>query len=92
MHDFIVLTLIFLFWLLGNFRIWAAAKAQDAVMDAIHHHCMVCVQEGHVPPVWMFDAMEPLWKTVLRFWDWGYDRIVPQVVMDRIRPYIREGI
>lgn len=35
-----------------------------------------------------FDIMEPYEKTLFRIWDWGYTRIVPPEVFEKIKPYI----
>lgn len=32
--------------------------------------------------------MEPYFRTYFRLWDWGYTRIVPPEVFEKIKPYI----
>ena len=36
----------------------------------------------------MFDSIQDYDKTLYRFWDWGYERIVPKDVLEKIQPYI----
>lgn len=38
----------------------------------------------------MFNSKEDYGKTLFRFWDWGYTRIVPKDVLEKIQPYIRK--
>jgi hypothetical protein len=33
--------------------------------------------------------MEDYNKTLFRFWDWGYKRIVPKEIYNRIKDYIK---
>lgn len=35
------------------------------------------------------DKMEPYDETLYRLWDWGYKRIVPKDVFDKIKDYIK---
>lgn len=35
------------------------------------------------------DRMEDYNKTLFRFWDWGYKRIVPKEIYNRIKDYIK---
>ena len=35
-----------------------------------------------------YDDMEPMWKTYLRFWDWGCKRIVPKHAYKRIKRFL----
>lgn len=35
------------------------------------------------------DRMEDYNKTLFRFWDWGYKRIVPKVTYNKIKDYIK---
>ncbi len=38
-----------------------------------------------------FDDMESYNDTLIRFWDWGYARILPKDKYELIKPYIEEG-
>lgn len=37
-----------------------------------------------------YDHMEPYWKTFIRLWDFGYDRILPSYEYNLIKPYLDE--
>jgi len=47
------------------------------ITDAILDYRIDCMCNGRVRDV-DFDDMEPMWKTFIRFWDWGYTHILPK--------------
>ena len=47
------------------------------ITDAILEYRIDCMCNGRVRDV-NFDDMEPMWKTLIRFWDWGYTHILPR--------------
>ena len=38
----------------------------------------------------MLDNMESYPRTLFRFWDWGYENILPKEDFELIKPYIQE--
>lgn len=47
------------------------------ITEAILDYRVDCGCSGRVKDV-DFDDMEPMWKTFIRFWDWGYTHILPK--------------
>jgi hypothetical protein len=37
----------------------------------------------------LFPFIEPYYKTLFRFWDFGYENILPKEYFELIKPYIR---
>lgn len=82
--------------LLLIFAILAWAKNENAyrnrmkILDAVHDYGSECIWM-HKPILADFDDMEPFERTLLRFWDWGYTRILPTEKFEIIKPYIKKG-
>ena len=44
----------------------------------------------HFNCIRLIDSMESCDRTLFRFWDWGYTRILPKEDFELIKPYIKE--
>lgn len=67
-----------------------AYRNQMKILDAIYDYASECIWT-HKPILVVFDEMEPLERTLFRFWDWGYTRILPAEKFEIIQPYIKKG-
>lgn len=82
--------------LLAIFAILAWAKSENTyqnqlkILNAIRDYGSECIWSGKCRTV-DFDDMEPFNRTILRFWDWGYTRILPADKFEIIKPYIKKG-
>ena len=82
--------------LLVIFAILALAKSENAyqnqlkILNAIRDYGSECIWSDK-PILVDFDEMEPLERTLFRFWDWGYTRILPVEKFEIIKPYIKKG-
>ena len=82
--------------LLVIFAILALAKSENAyqnqlkILNAIRDYGSECIWSDK-PILVDFDEMEPLERTLFRFWDWGYTRILPVEKFEIVKPYIKKG-
>lgn len=67
-----------------------AAKRHIRIIDAINAHHDDCFSKGDWESAKLVSVadLEDLEKTVLRIWDWGYKRILPQEKYEIIKPYL----
>ena len=59
-------------------------RNREIIMGAIFVHNIKVRHEKRID----YDVMEDYDKTLFRLWDWGYTRIVPPEVLEKIKPYI----
>lgn len=83
--------------ILTIFAILAWAKSENAyqnqmkILNAILDYGSECIWSNK-PILVDFDEMESLTRTLFRFWDWGYTRILPTEKFEIIKPYIKKGV
>lgn len=69
-------------------------KNHGVIMEAIFRHNLDHLHDydeyGYLA-VLSYDSMESYWKTLFRFWDWGYKNIVDKGTFEKIEPYIKRG-
>lgn len=77
-------------------KIEVAYHWQIKIIDAIREYIMHKYNNKEYQSVEEFDAdskmideIEPLEETIYRLTDWGYKRIVPPEIFEKIRPYIK---
>ncbi len=80
---------LFLFLILFAFKHDRAAKMHNVILEAIHDYHTDCIRKRTTFDV-DFSDMEDYYKTVHRWWDWGYKRILPKEKFEIIRKYIDE--
>lgn len=71
--------------------IWKASLAiiyHAWITEAILEYRIDCRCNGRVMDV-DFTDMEPMWKTFLRFWDWGYTHILPKEKYLLVKAWVR---
>lgn len=72
-----LITLIFLWFKSDN-----ALDMQIYIASGIHQYILAGGTEvGYMD-------MESYLRTIIRFWDWGYTRILPPDKFEKIRPYL----
>lgn len=85
----IVLILVTAYILVKNNN---AYDNQYIIMDAIFNyninHLRDYDKDGYLMTI-SYDRIEPYWKTLIRFWDWGYKNIVDNGTFEKIEPYIK---
>lgn len=55
------------------------------IIDAIHAYRLEHLWNAKVD----YKDMESFERTLFRFWDWGYKRILPKDKLELIKPYIK---
>lgn len=62
------------------------------ILNAIYEYGKNIIRNDGDPSLYegLYDRMEPYWKTLLRFWDWGYKRILPKESYEIIKDYIKK--
>ena len=70
------------------FKTENAIKNQMIILNAIRDHDMKMIEQHRYDEMIGFEVMEDYDKTFNRFWDWGYTRIAPPEVFEKIKPYI----
>ena len=58
------------------------------ITDAILNYRIDCLENRRVMDV-DFSDMEPMWKTFLRFWDWGCTHILPKEKYLLVKTWIK---
>ena len=66
-------------------------NCHDAISEAIYKYKIACIEGCDWDALHLVEYidMEDYDKTFLRFWDWGYTRILPQDKFKIIKPYIK---
>ena len=82
---FIVLTLCLIILILAWLKADNAMDMQIYIASGIHHYILA----GGTGVT--YADMESYFKTVYRFWDWGYTRILPPDKFEKIQPYLNSG-
>ena len=64
------------------------------IIDAIHDYGIYLLidkddQESPIKTKLIYDKMESHNKTIMRFWDFGYKRILPKQEFDKIKYFIK---
>jgi hypothetical protein len=86
MIDYLIYFIIFIciFLVVKNIRTY---DVRSKVATAI---CQYRIDNDVSVSYWInTDRMEDYNKTLFRFWDWGYKRIVPKEIYNRIKDYIK---
>jgi hypothetical protein len=55
------------------------------IINAIHAYRLEYLWNAQVD----YKDMESFERTLFRFWDWGYKRILPKAQFELIKPYIK---
>lgn len=67
-------------------------RCRIKIMNAIHRYNMACLDRWYGSNERLitinYSDMEPYDKTLYRFFDWGYEHILPKEKYEIIRPYI----
>ena len=79
---FIVLTLCLIILILAWLKADNAMDMQIYIASGIHHYILAGGTDI------TYADMESYLKTVYRFWDWGYTRILPPDKFEKIQPYL----
>ena len=63
----------------------------DEIGKAIYKYKISCIKESNLVGLHLveYSDMEDYDRTFLRFWDWGYTRILPKDKFEIIKPYIK---
>ena len=72
-------------------RIPVVDHNRDVIIEAIYQyriHCMYKHMLSDMNSV-RYSDMEDVGKTLFRFWDWGFTRILPKDKFEMIKPYIK---
>lgn len=82
----------FLVVIFTTIRAYVVLRNHDRVTNAIlaYHlsfYGFDTVDYDDMEPI-DYDDREPMWKTYLRFWDWGCKRIVPRHVYEKIKRFL----
>ena len=60
------------------------------IANAIHRYCMHKIITKEYDEEVHYTDMEPYDKTLKRFWDWGYTRILPKDKFEIIKPFLED--
>lgn len=87
----IICGLLVVFYTIMMFKNDSCLKNRMIIMNAIHDYCMYQLANNIIAAnVVSYCDMEDYDKTLKRFWDWGYTRILPHDKFMLIRPFILE--
>ena len=75
-------------------RINVVYRNRCKIIDAIHDYGIYLLidkddQEAFIKTKLIYDKMESYNKTMIRFWDFGYKRILPKQEFDKIKDFIK---
>ena len=65
-------------------------KNYSIISSAIYHYNVDRIEHFEFSKKIEFERMRSYWKTLFRFWDWGYKHIVPPEIFEVIKPYINK--
>ena len=61
------------------------------IIDAITDYKIASIYDSSIDGCLVeYEDIEDQWKTLLRFWDWGYKRILPKDKIEIIKPYLKK--
>ena len=83
-----VAVIALLFWLLFLIKDTHTEIQRDKISWAILRHNFDAIYHRRNGECIEQTVKEPYNKTLFRFWDWGYTRIVLPEVFEKIKPYI----
>lgn len=86
----IILLCILALCAVAMIRSEVAFKNGMIIIEAIYHYQMHMIAIGNYIFDVTYDDMMPYGKIMLRFWDFGYTRILPPDKYEIIKPYIVE--
>lgn len=89
--DFVFLIILLIFWLFIVIRIHVVFHKSDVIIEAIYQYKIHCIEKRMFSEMdsIRYSDMEKVGRTLLRFWDWGYTRILPKDKFEMIKPYIK---
>lgn len=85
-YSMTVLAIALYFLLILAIKNKITGRNREIIMCAIFVHNTKVRHEKRID----YDVMEAYDRTWLRLWDWGYTRIVPPEVLEKIKPYIKK--
>lgn len=85
----IVVIVLFFYYLYMIIKIENTSKKRIIIAEAIYKYQAERI-EKRLPILVNFEDMEDYDKTLHRFWDWGYTRILSKYNFQLIKPYIKE--
>ena len=90
----IISVAIIWFALFMSIRNEVACRNRCKIIDAIHDYGSYLIRdkddlEAPIKTKLIYDKMESYNKTMIRFWDFGYKRILPKQEFDKIKDFIK---
>ena len=89
---------LIIFWIIfGLCMVYAHVKSDNTykqhhrILEAIFNHNIAAINNREFNLIIDYNHIEPYDTTFLRLWDWGYKRIVPPDVLEKIEPYIKSA-
>lgn len=89
----IIIFILVLFYICSNVLIArneVAFHNRDIIINAIYEYELDCYRK-EVNSISLYSYMESYEKTMCRFWDFGYQHILPPEQFALVEPYIRKG-
>ena len=88
---FVILIIALIFCLFMMLRIPFVDHNHNAIIEAIYQYKINCIGKNKFFEMSQieYSDMEDVGKTLFRFWDWGYTRILPKYKFEMIKPYIK---
>lgn len=83
-----ILFIALMLLLVMMFKNDVTCRQQKRIANAIYVYGLVCIRSGAERKV-DFDDMEHYDRTLFRFWDWGYTRILPPDKFEIIKDYVK---
>ena len=63
----------------------------NMLLEATHAYNLDCIDRDALDEMLNYFDIFPTYDSVLyRYFDWGYENILPKEVMEKIRPFIKE--
>lgn len=78
----------FAFWVVMVIKTLVTGRQHKRILTAIYRHNLLMIHRGRSEYMLSYDCVEEFDSTLFRLWDWGYKRIVPPEVLERINLYI----
>ena len=85
----IILFILMVFLIILAFKNENTFNNHCMILNAIYMYRTDCIRKWIELSV-DYDDKENYIKTVFRFWDWGYTRILPKDKFEIIKPYIKK--
>lgn len=87
----ILILLVMIHCIVMLVKIEVTGKYFDMLLEAAHAYNLDCIERGTIAEIYNYFDIFPSFDTVLfRYFDWGYENILPKEVMEKIRPFIKE--